>query len=119
MAVTLTNALTYVRSLLDEPTGTLSPMWSDLELTNWINEACAETQRRVEWKQATASIPVTSNTQYYAAPPNLLRIHRVTFVQNYPGTTESQEEKKTGLPPTRQKASRLARKPLRLRRCAR
>jgi hypothetical protein len=89
MAVTLTSALTNTRSLLDEPSNSNSPFWTDAELTVWLNEGCVELQRRCEWKQDVVTIPVTVDTQFYAAPQNIMRIHRVTFVQNYPGSTES------------------------------
>ena len=46
MAATLTEALSNVRSLIDEP---VAQFWSDAELTEWINQGCAEIQREVEW----------------------------------------------------------------------
>ena len=79
MPVTIATAITNTRSLLDEPTGTVQPMWSDTELTTWLNEACADMQRRCEWKMNTATIPVSIGTQKFAAPDDTVRIHRVTF----------------------------------------
>jgi hypothetical protein len=79
MAVTLSTALTNTRSLLDEPSGSLSSFWSDTELTTWLNESCADMQRRAEWKMSQASIPVSPQTQEFAAPDDVIRIHRITF----------------------------------------
>lgn len=80
MTIVLSQAITNVRSLLDEPASSSSPFWSDAEITTWLNEACADSQRRAEWKQLTQSIPVIPNTQNFSAPENVYRIHRVTFV---------------------------------------
>jgi len=80
MSILLTSAISQTRSLLDEPEGTTSSFWSDTELTTWLNEGCQDSQRRAEWKMATATLPVTTATQNFAAPDNALRIHRVTFV---------------------------------------
>jgi hypothetical protein len=77
MAVTLTTALTNTRSLLDEPN---PQFWSNLELTNWINEACSDIARKVEWKRQTAMISVVSGTQDYTAPTDVYRIYRIEFV---------------------------------------
>lgn len=77
MAVTLTTALANIRSLLDEPN---PQFWSNAELTQWINECCAETARKVEWKRALANIDVDSGTQTYTAPTDTYRIYRLEFV---------------------------------------
>lgn len=76
MAITLTNMLTNVRSLLDEPN---PQFWSNTELTQWINEACAECQRKVEWKRAIANVDVDTGTQTYVMPTDLYRAYRVEF----------------------------------------
>jgi hypothetical protein len=76
MAVTLTNATTYVRSLLDEPN---PQFWSNAELTNWMNEACSDIARRVEWKRVQANIAVTAGTNTYVAPTDIYRIYRIEF----------------------------------------
>lgn len=76
MAITLTEMLTNVRSLLDEPN---PQFWQNSELTNWINEACAECQRKVEWKRAIATVAVTAGTQKYTMPTDLYRAYRVEF----------------------------------------
>jgi hypothetical protein len=76
MAVTLTIAQSQVRELLDEP----SPQfWSNPNLTDWINEGCADIARRVEWKRQTANIAVTAGTSNYTAPVDVYRIYRIEF----------------------------------------
>jgi hypothetical protein len=76
MAVTLTAALTNIRSLLDEPN---PQFWSNAELTQWINEACTESARKAEWKRAIANIDVDALTQKYTAPTDVYRIYRIEF----------------------------------------
>lgn len=76
MAITLTSMLTEVRSLLDEPT---AQFWQNSELTNWINEACADIARRVEWKRTSANIDIDGGTQTYTAPTDVYRIYRIQF----------------------------------------
>jgi hypothetical protein len=76
MATTLTDMLTNVRSLLDEPN---PQFWSDAELTSWINEACSNVARKIEWKRAEQDISVTGGTQQYTAPTDMIRIYRITF----------------------------------------
>jgi hypothetical protein len=73
---TLATALAEVRSLLAEPN---PAFWSDDELTNWINEACADMNRYAEIKQGTAAIPSVVNQQAYTAPSDAIRIHKVQF----------------------------------------
>ena len=77
MSVNLTTALSQVRSLLDEPN---PQFWSNNELTNWINEACVDISRRVEWKRTKATIDVDNGTQTYTAPVDTYRIYRIEFV---------------------------------------
>ncbi len=76
MAVTLTTALTNIRSLLDEPN---PQFWANSELTQWINEACAEAARKAEWKRVIANIDVDSGMQQYTAPSDVYRIYRIEF----------------------------------------
>ena len=74
--VTLTSALSTVRSMLDEP----SPQfWTDAELTTWLNEACTDIARRSETLRTVANITVTAGTQSYAAPSDTYRIYRIEF----------------------------------------
>lgn len=77
MSVTLTNALTEIRSLIDEP---VAQFWSNAELTSWINQSCTEIQRQVEWAQKQNTIATVAATQAYTAPTDLLRVHRLEFV---------------------------------------
>lgn len=86
MAVTLPNAITQVRDLLDEAS---AQFWSDDQITSWLNEACADSQRRAEWKQEIADITVVADTQKYDAPTDVLRIHRVTFTPNLGGENQN------------------------------
>lgn len=78
MSVSLSEALTAVRSLLDEP----SPQfWTDLQLTSYLNEAQNDISRRAEWKRTTAQIPCLESTQRYTAPPDLLRAYKLEYMQ--------------------------------------
>ena len=70
MALTLTDALTHLRSRLDEPT---SAFWSDAELTRWINEGANDIARRTECLRDEADIAATAGTQDYTAPVDLIR----------------------------------------------
>ena len=80
MAVTLTNAVSEVRSLIDEP---VAQFWSDSELEGWLNEGCANIQREVEcFQKGPTTVSATANVQNYLCPPDLLRIHRLEFVPN-------------------------------------
>lgn len=76
MAVDLTTMLASVRSILDEPN---PQFWSNTELTNWINECCANVARKIEWKRAEMDIDITANQQNYTGPTDLIRIYRITF----------------------------------------
>ena len=80
MAVLLGIATQAVRSLIDEP---VPQFWSDVELENWINEACAVTQREVEcFQRGPVTISTTVAVQNYLMPSDVLRMHRVEFVPN-------------------------------------
>ena len=80
MAVVLEIAVAEVRSLIDEP---VAQFWSDAELENWINEACAVTQREVEcFQKGPVTISTTVAQQTYLMPSDVLRLHRVEFVPN-------------------------------------
>jgi hypothetical protein len=76
MSVPLVQARTFARDLLDEAT---PQFWTNTQLNEWINEACADAQRRVEWKETTATLTVDVNTQDFPAPDNTMRIHKVEF----------------------------------------
>ncbi len=74
--VSMTNAITAVRSLLDEASAVF---WSDTELTTWINEGCLEVSRRAEILWNTDAIAVTGGTQTYNCPADFLNGHRSQF----------------------------------------
>jgi hypothetical protein len=75
--VTLSDALTTIRSFLNEP----SPQaWSNTQLIDYINMAQKDVQRKSETLEVTTSIPVTPNVQSYFAPADTLRIYRVEYV---------------------------------------
>ena len=78
MAATLTQGIAEVRSLIDEP---VPQFWSNAELTSWINAACSEIQRTVEWAQkGPTPVAAVAAQQMYLCPPDLLRLHRLEFV---------------------------------------
>lgn len=78
MAIDLADATTAVRSLIDEP---VSQFWTQAEIYGWLNEACAVTQREVEFAQkGPIAIATTAAVQTYLMPSDVLRIHRVEFV---------------------------------------
>jgi hypothetical protein len=79
LSVTLATARTNVRSLLDEDS---AQFWSNAQLNQWLNEGCADAQRRVEWKQKIATLTVLEQTQNYPAPDDTMRIHRIEFTPN-------------------------------------
>lgn len=77
MPVTLGNARTDVRSLIDEP---VAAFWTDTEINQWLNQGTQEIQRVAEWKRGIATIDTTAGTQEYIAPSDLLRLYRLEFV---------------------------------------
>lgn len=72
----LADARTRVRDLLDEAS---AQFWSDTQLTRWLNESCTDAQRRVEWKERTASLSVNIGNQDFPAPDDTMRIHKIEF----------------------------------------
>jgi len=70
MALTLTDALTHLRSRLDEATASF---WSDIELTRWINEGAKDLARRTEALREEVDIAAVAGTQEYTAPDDLIR----------------------------------------------
>lgn len=77
MAVTLSEAIAQVRSLIDEPS---AAFWSNLELTNYINEGCKDVARRAETKFTEKHITAVVTQQNYTLPTDILRIHKVEFI---------------------------------------
>ena len=88
MAVTLLQARTQVRELLDEAS---AQFWTDANLNDWLNEACADVARRLEWKRVIANIDVDAGTQTYTAPVDVYRIHRIEFVPDSSNNTYTVE----------------------------
>lgn len=78
MAVTLLQVRTQVRDYLDEAS---AQFWTDSNINDYINEACADIARRAEWKRNKATVAVTANVQTYMMPTDLYRAHRVEFQQ--------------------------------------
>ena len=75
--VTMTQAISNVRSMLDEPN---AAFWSDAELQLWINEACADIQRQAEVLRQKALLAVTVNEQNVPMPTDFLRVYKAEFV---------------------------------------
>lgn len=75
--VTLSSALTTVRDFLDEP---VAQMWSNAQLTNYLNLAQADVQRKSEALRQTSTVPINTNVQRYNAPPDTFRIYRVEYI---------------------------------------
>ena len=80
--IALSVAQTNVRNLLDE---TNPQFWTNAMLTSWLNEACADIQRKVEELRQEASIAVTALTATYPAPVDVLRIYKIDFVPSGAG----------------------------------
>ena len=76
MSLTLTNALTEIRSLIDEPN---PQFWSNAELTTFINQGCENFAQRTRTLRTKETISVVANTQNYTAPPDMYALYRVEF----------------------------------------
>jgi hypothetical protein len=76
VALTLTNCLTEVRSLLDEPT---AQFWSNSELTTWINQGCENFAQRTRTLRTQETVSVVANQQNYTAPPDQYALYRVEY----------------------------------------
>lgn len=70
MALTLADALTHLRSRLDEATASF---WSDTELTRWINEGAQDLARRTESLRDETDLAVLAGVQEVTAPTDLIR----------------------------------------------
>jgi hypothetical protein len=75
--VSLTTALTNVRSFLNEP---IQQEWADSQLTAYLNMGQADVQRKSEALRQLSTVAVTANVQSYIAPSDSLRIYRVEYV---------------------------------------
>lgn len=95
MPVALSEYIRRSRSILDEPT---SRFWTDVELTDWVNDGARDLARRAEDLLVyDQTMTVTPNVAVYDLPPNVIRIHRAEFVpssstQTYPIRASSQDE---------------------------
>lgn len=75
---TLVATRTDVRAHLGEIT---ARMWSDVQLTVWINEGLRDIARRTETIQSfSASVAVVAGTAEFTAPADMLRVHRIEYV---------------------------------------
>jgi hypothetical protein len=77
MAVTLLQARTEVRSLLDEPT---SQFWSDAEINSWIYQGTLDIARQAQNLWMQANITAVALQQNYPCPTDFLGVHRLDFV---------------------------------------
>lgn len=50
------------------------------ELRTWINEGAREIARRTECLRAVSTVSVTSGTQSYSGPTDMVRIHKIEFI---------------------------------------
>lgn len=76
MAVTLLQARTEVRALLDETTAIF---WTDAQINSWLNQGCSDIARRAEVLWEEANLVVTPGIQSYPFAPDFLNVHRAEF----------------------------------------
>jgi hypothetical protein len=79
VTVSLTAALTEVRSRLDEP---VAQFWSNTELTSWLNLGAQDIAREAQALWMQVNIPAIPNQQYYRLPLDFLGVHRIDFSVN-------------------------------------
>lgn len=79
MPVTLQNAIDRVRSNLEETT---ARMWTDNELTNWINDGLRDVARRSEALHTVKSSETVAANASIITPSvtDIVRINRIEFV---------------------------------------
>ena len=76
MSITLTQAISEVRSLIDEP----NPQFiSNAEITNWTNQACENFAQRTRTLRSQQQVSVLPNVQNYNAPETFYALYRVEF----------------------------------------
>lgn len=73
----LSDAIISVRDILDESS---AQFWSDLQITNWLNQGCADIARRSMTLREMSTVAVTANVQNYPAPVDIYQLYRVEFV---------------------------------------
>jgi hypothetical protein len=76
--VTLAEALTNIRTFLDEPN---PQFWTNAQLTAYINMGQADVQRKAEALEQKGTIAVVANQQTYTAPTDTFRIYRIEYIQ--------------------------------------
>lgn len=107
--VTLAQAVTNTRSVLDETTAT-NRYWSNSELKTWINDAVRDIARRTETILIfNSSMLAIVGQAKYNLPSDVIRMHRVEFVptnsnQVYPiiASTYDEMDQVWGINPTTQ-----------------
>ena len=77
MTLTLAQARTEVRDILDEAT---QAFWTDAQLNSWLNQGCADIARRALCLRKLSTVAVVANTQNYNAPSDIYQLYRVEFV---------------------------------------
>ena len=76
---TLGTLVSRTRDRLNEAT---ARFWTDDQLKNWINEGQRDIARRLEVIQSEASINIVAETNDYTPELNIVRIHRVEYVDS-------------------------------------
>lgn len=75
--MTLATARTEVRDLIDEAS---AQFWTDAQINTWLNQGVQDIARRALCLRQLTPVPVTANTQNYAAPADIYELYRVEFV---------------------------------------
>lgn len=97
MPETLAGAIRRTRSKLDEAS-TAGGLWTNTELTDWINDGLRDMARRAEdILDFNTSIAIVAGTSKYPLPGDVVRIHRAEFAptgqqQTYPIALTTHEE---------------------------
>ena len=73
---TVTQAITQVRNLVDEP---VSQFWKDAQIQSYLNQACQDFSRRTRTLRNNQQIAVTANVQNYLVPGNVMSVYRLEF----------------------------------------
>ncbi len=76
MTVTLGQARTEIRALLDEPN---PQFWSNSQLNSWANQGAQDIARRAQALWMQVNIAAVAGTQYYPLPADFLGVHRIDF----------------------------------------
>lgn len=92
--MTLTQMITYLRDLLDDPAGTY---FTDTNLTLRLNLALKELQKRLisanqQWYMTCATAPMVISQNVYALPSDFLQIIRFDYITQGSGSTASTQK---------------------------